>query len=277
MTGREVIDQKAAGQVMAGERVIAQRMTGLFRAEIIKLLKRRTFYVLVLVLAVLTGLLAAIFFLLPRAIEEADIPAITKPDAYIFGASQVLGQTWFPIILSTMFLAGELATSAWATALTRNARRWQHLVARLLTTTIASWLAMLAAIGGFAVVALLLAEGSGSLALSEWWGIAWKALLVVFTWVALGMAASAWLRAVGPAIGATLAFSFAEGILALWSGWRNISLSIHTSALLGSVDFGGFGEVFGEVPSFGKALAVVLGWCIVAIVAAWAGLRYRDA
>ena len=252
-------------------------MIGLFRAELIKLLKRRTFYVLVLVLAVLTGLLAAIFFLLPRAIEEADIPLITKPDAYVFGAQQVLGQTWFPIILSTMFLAGELATSAWATALTRNARRWQHLVARLLTTTGASWLAMLAAIAGFGLVALFLAEGTGSLSLAEWWAVAWKALLVVFTWVALGMAASAWLRAVGPAIGATLAFSFAEGILALWEGWRNISLSIHTSALLGSLDFGGFGEILGDVPSFGKALMVVLGWCIAAILAAFAGLHFRDA
>ncbi|MGZ5385692.1 MAG: hypothetical protein ACXWH0_17160, partial [Acidimicrobiia bacterium] len=264
-------------QIRVGRPTHQQGMTGLFRAELIKLLKRRTFYVLVLVLAVLTGLLAAIFFLLPRAVETAEIPVIAKPDAYIFGAQQVLGQTWFPIILSTMFLAGELATSAWATALTRNARRWQHLVARLLTTTIASWLAMLAAIGGFALVALFLAEGTGSLALVEWWGIAWKALLVVFTWVALGMAASAWLRAVGPAIGATLAFSFAEGILALWSVWRSISLSIHTSALLGSLDIGGFGGILGEQPSFGRALAVVLGWCIVSIAAAYAGLHFRDA
>jgi hypothetical protein len=276
MTGREVIDQRT-GRMPVARTLPRQGMTGLFRAELIKLLKRRTFYVLVLVLAVLTGLLAAIFFLLPRAVEAADIPVIAKPDAYIFGAQQVLGQTWFPIILSTMFLAGELATSAWATALTRNARRWQHLVARLLTTTIASWLAMLAAIGGFALVAFFLAEGTGSLALAEWWGIAWKALLVVFTWVALGMAASAWLRAVGPAIGATLAFSFAEGILALWAGWRNISLSVHTSALLGSLDFGGFGGILGEQPSFGTALVVVLGWCIVAIAAAFAGLHYRDA
>ena len=277
MTNRDVIDQRGVDQPASVQRVAGEGIVGLFRAELIKLLKRRTFYVLVLVLAVLTALLASIFFLLPRAIEEADIPIITKPDAYIFGAQQVLGQTWFPIILSTMFLAGELATSAWATALTRNARRWQHLIARLLTTTGASWLAMLAAIGGFGLVALFLAEGTGSLPAGEWWGIAWKALLVVFTWVALGMAASAWLRAVGPAIGATLAFSFAEGILALWGGWRSISLSIHTSALLGSLDFGGFGGILGEMPSFGKALIVVLGWCVAAIAAAFAGLHFRDA
>ena len=251
-------------------------MTGLFRAELIKLLKRRTFYVLVLVLAVLTGLIALAFlFLLPRF--EAGFPPITKPGVYLFGAQQVLDQAWFPLILSTMFLAGELATSAWATALTRNARRWQHLIARLVTTTAASWVAMVAAIAGFGLVALFLAEGTGALDAAAWRGIAWKALLVVFTWVALGMAASAWLRAVGPAIGATLAFSFAEGILALWEGWRAISLSIHTSALLGAIDFGGFGEILGETPSFGRALTVVLGWCIVAIVAAFAGLHFRDA
>jgi hypothetical protein len=122
-----------------------------------------------------------------------------------------------------------------------------------------------------------LAEGTGSLDAEGWWAIAWKALLVVFTWVALGMAASAWLRAVGPAIGATLAFSFAEGILAIWSGWRSISLSIHTSALLGALDVGGFGGLLGDRPSFGKALIVVLGWCIAAIVAAFAGLHFRDA
>jgi hypothetical protein len=253
-------------------------MTGLIRAELIKLFKRRTFYVLVIVLAVLTGLLAAIFFLLPRALpEQSDFPLINKPDAYMFGAQQVLGQTWFPLILSTMFLAGELATSAWATTLTRNAERWKHLVARLVTTTGASWLAMLGAIGGFSLAALFLATGSGSLEIAEWWGIAWKALLVVFTWVALGMAASAWLRAVGPAIGAALAFSFGEGILAIWQGWRNISLSIHTSALLGSLEIGGFGRLLGGAPGFGKALAVVLGWCLASILAAWAGLQLRDA
>jgi len=225
-------------------------MMGLFQAELIKLAKRRTFYILVIVLAVLVGLLAAVFFLLPRVLDDdATFPVITKPGAYLFGAQQVLGQTWFPIILATMFMAGELATSAWATALTRNAKRWQHLVARLVTNTVASWVAIVAAIGGFSLVVLFLAEGSGSLSANEWWGIIWKALLVVFTWVALAMAASAWLRAVGPAIGATLAFSFGEGILVFWQGWRNVSLSLHTSALMGPLgdlgDFGGFGDFGG--------------------------------
>jgi hypothetical protein len=252
-------------------------LIGLFRAELIKLLKRRTFYVLVLALAITTGLFAALFFALPRAIEGTGIPVIVKPDAYLFGARQVLGQAWFPLVLSTMFLAGELATSAWATALTRNARRWQHLLARLLTTTGAAWLAAVAAIAGLALLTSFLAEGSGSPTTAEWWAVAWKALVVVFAWVAFGMAASAWLRAVGPAIGATMAFYFAEQFLTLWGPWRKISLLGNSTALLGGFDLGGLGDILGEVASFRTALTVVLVWCAAAIVAAFAGLHFRDA
>jgi hypothetical protein len=253
-------------------------LIGLINAELIKLAKRRTYWVLVLVLGALVALLAGVFFLLPRVIsEDAGFPVVGKPDAYLLGAQQVLGQTWFPLILATMYLAGELATSAWATTLTRNSRRWQHLLARLITTTTASWMAMIMAVAGFSVIALLLAEGTGSLELSEWWAIVWKSLLLQLTWVSLGFAASAWLRSVGPAIGATLAFSFGETLLGLWEGWRELSLSIHTSALLGSLDVGGFGSILGEQPQFSKALAVVLSWTAVSLIAAWGGLQLRDA
>ncbi len=254
-------------------------MMGLIRAEVIKILKRRTFWVLVVVLATLTGLLALLFFILPRfAPPEAGLPAFPKPEVYLIGAQQVLGQTWFPLILAVMLLAGELATSTWATALTRNARRYQHLLARLFTTTTASWLAMLAAIVGFGLAALFLGEGSGFVSGADLAGLLWKSLLVVFTWVSLGLAASAWLRSVGPAIGAVLAFSFGDGLLSLWSGWRRVSLSSHTSALLGDLDqLGGLRSILGETPSFAKALTVVLTWAVVAVVAAWAGLQLRDA
>jgi len=254
-------------------------MGGLIRAELVKLVKRRTYWVLLLVLAALVALLAFIFFVLPRLIVEAEqgLPDIQKPEAYLFGAQQVLGQTWFPLILAVMFLAGELATSTWATALTRNARRWQHLVSRLLVATGGAWVAMLIALGGFWVATYLFAQGTGFMSAGDIVGVVWKSLLVMFTWVALGFAASAWLRSVGPAIGAVLAFSFGEGLLALWAGWRSISLSIHTSALLGSLDIGGFGDLLGANIPFGKALAVVLGWAIVAAMAAWAGLQLKDA
>jgi hypothetical protein len=254
-------------------------MSGLLRAELIKLVKRRTYWVLILVLAVLTGLLAVVFLILPRLIESGieELPVFEKPEAYLFGAQQVLGQTWFPLILAVMLLAGELATSAWATALTRNSNRGQHLVAKLALATGGAWVAMLAAVGGLGVVTYFLAEGSGFVSAGEVGDLVWKSLLVMFTWVSLGFAASAWLRSVGPAIGAVLAFSFGESLLSLWGGWRQVSLSIHTSALLGELEsFGGLGGVLGEPPSFGRALTVVVVWAVLAVIAAWAGLQFRD-
>lgn len=253
-------------------------MIGLVRAEITKTFKRRTFWVLTVVLTLLTAFLAGIFYLLPRVIDDqGGIFEVTKPGAYIFGAGQVMGQTWFPLILATMALAGELATSAWSTTLTRNSRRGQHLVARLFTTTFASWFALLLAIAIFAVATYFLAEGTGELDASGWWDIAWKALLVQFTWVGLGLGFSAWLRSVGPAIGAALAFSFVEGLLVLWEGFREVSLSIHTTALLGTLGTGGFGQLLGDLPSFRRGLIVVLGWSALGVVISWFGLKLRDA
>ncbi|CAN5821951.1 hypothetical protein BH18ACT6_BH18ACT6_07220 [soil metagenome] len=251
-------------------------MIGLIAAEITKTFKRRTFWVLTTVLALLTAFLAGIFFFLPRVVDDG-FPTIAKPEIYIFGAAQVLGQTWFPLILSAMALAGELATSAWATALTRNSRRGQHLVARLITSTISAWLAMIFAIALFSVAAYFFATGSGAPTVEEWLGVAWKALLVQFTWVGLGLAFSAWLRSVGPAIGAAIAFSFIEGLLLLWSGWRPVSLSLATSAILGELDAGGFAPIFGELPAFRTALFTALAWAVGAALLAWAGLRFRDA
>jgi hypothetical protein len=234
---------------------------GLIAAEGTKTYKRRTFWVLTIVLSLLTALLAAIFFLLPRVVDEG-FPAVAKPDAYIFGAAQVVGQTWFPLILASMALAGELATSAWATMLTRDSRRGLHLVARLITATTAAWLAAALAIGLFALAAFFLATGSGAPGIDEWLGIAWKTLLIQFTWVSIGLAFSAWLRSVGPAIGAAIAFSFIEGLL---------------SSILGELDSSGFGPVLGELPPFRTALFTVIAWAVGATVLAWMGLRFRDA
>jgi hypothetical protein len=251
-------------------------MMGLIGAEVIKTFKRRTFWVLTIVLFLLTAFLAGIFFFLPRVVDEG-FPIIAKPDAYLFGAAQVLGQTWFPLILATMSLAGELATSAWATALTRNSRRGQHLIARLIVSTTSSSLAMVLAIGLFAVVTFFFATGEGTPSLEEWLGVAWKALLIQFTWVAIGLMFSAWLRSVGPAIGAALAFSFIEGLLVLWSGWRRVSLSLATSSILGELDVSGFGQILGELPEFRTALLTIGAWAVGATILAWAGLRFRDA
>ena len=108
-------------------------------------------------------------------------------------------------------------------------------------------------------------------------GIVWKTGLIQLTWVAIGLAAAAWLRSVGPAIAAGLAFNFIDQLAALWEPYRKISYSINSSALLGPLDIMSVGDILGESPPFGQALAVVLAWTILAVVAAWAGLQYRDA
>jgi hypothetical protein len=249
---------------------------GLIGAESTKTFKRRTFWVLTIVLCLLTGLLAAIFFLLPRVVDEG-FPIVAKPEAYIFGAAQVVGQTWFPLILASMALAGELSTAAWATTLTRESRRGLHLIARLFTATASAWLAIGLAIALFAAGAFFLATGTGAPSFEEWLAVAWKALLIQFTWVAIGLAFSSWLRSVGPAIGAAIAFSFIEGLLIIWSGWRRVSLSLASSSILGELDAGGFGPVLGELPPFRTALATVVAWAVGATILAWAGLRFRDA
>jgi hypothetical protein len=254
-------------------------MIGLLKAEARKLIKRKIYWVMTLILALLVGFLAFIFFVLPNLVPDTGIPEIRKPEAFLFGAQQVAGQTWFPLIMAAMMLGGEVATTAWAASLTRNSRRWQHLLAKLGVLAVAAWVAMLAAIGGFAVVVALLAQGRGGPETSEWVELAWKVGVSQLTWVALGFAAAAWLRSIGPAIGAGIAFSFIDGIGALWKPWRTISLGAHASALLGSLDLdvgGGFGVAFVEDASFGKALAVVLAWTLAAAVAAVAGLQLRD-
>ncbi len=251
-------------------------MIGLIAAEITKTFKRRTYWVLTVVLTVVTMLLVGLFLFLPRVVDEG-MPIFSKPEIYTVGAAQVLGQTWFPLILAALALAGELATSAWATALTRNSRRGQHLMARMLTATISAWIAMLAAIALFTVAAFFFATGSGSLTVEEWLGIGWKALLVQFTWVGLGLAFSAFLRSVGPAIGGAIAFMFIEGLLLLWPAWRPVSLSLATSAILGDLAAADFGPVIGELPEFRTALITALAWAVGAALLAWAGLRFRDA
>lgn len=255
-------------------------MIGLLKAELRKLLKRRVYWVMVLILALVVALVAFIFFVLPTLIVDGDIPEVRKPEAYLLGAQQVIGQTWFPMIMAAMLLAGEVATTAWATALTRNSRRWQHLLARLTVVSGASWVAMVAALLGFSVVVAIFALGEGSLSGSEWWGLIWKTGLSQLTWVALAFAASAWLRSVGPAIGAAIAFSFVDGIASLWRPWRMISLNTHTTALLGPVDVAnaqmGFGGGLTEPVTFSKALIVVLVWTVVAVAGAAAGLQVRD-
>jgi hypothetical protein len=255
-------------------------MIGLIRAEVLKLAKRRLLWVMMLIFAALLGLVAVIFLVLPTVSPGAleGLPTIEKPLAYTFGASQALGQTWFPMVLAVVLLGGETGTSIWPSSLTRESRRWMHLIAKTLVTTVAAWLANLLAIAGWALLAAIFAEGSGSPSITEWLSIAGKAGLTEFTWVALAFGATGLLRSIGPALGVALGFSFGEGILALWRPWQQISLTAASDRLIG--DFGelaaGVGIGFASSMSFGQALAVVLGWALLGVGLAILGLQVRD-
>ncbi len=255
-------------------------MIGLLRAELIKLLKRRLYWVMVVILAAVMALVAVLLLLVPSISPEAipGMPAIVKPNAYAFGAAQALGQTWFPVVLAVVLLGGETGTAIWPFALTLESRRWMHLLAKTLVTTVAAWMATLAAIAGWAVLAMVFAEGSGALAASEWLSIILKAGLTEFTWVAIAFAATGLFRSIGPAIGVALAFSFGEGILALWRPWQEVSLSLATSRMIG--DFGdlsaGIGIGSAGSVSFGHAIAVVFAWAALGVGLAVFGLQVRD-
>lgn len=256
-------------------------MTSVLRAEFIKLTKRKLYWVMVLVLAAVMAMVAFFLLVFPTIAPEdfaAGFPVIEKPQAYSFGAVQALGQTWFPVVLAAILLGGETSTSIWAGALTMESRRWLHLLVKIGLTTVAAWVAMVAATLGWAVVAALFAAGGGAPSLSEWLGIAWKAGLTELAWVTLGFGATGLLRSVGPSIGLGLGFTFLEGILTLWRPWQDVSLSLASSRLIGEFGdlAGGFGFGGTGQMSFAQAVSVVFGWGVVGGVAAWFGLQVRD-
>ena len=255
-------------------------MRHLIRAEMLKLLRRKTYLLMVVILAALMGTTAFFLVVFPRiapGLAEGLQPA-AKPDAYILGAQQVVGQTWFPLILAVMMLGSEMTTSFWATTLTRESRRHRHLGARLLVLTGASWVATLAGIAGFAVVVAVAAIGDGFPAAEAWWQVLGGSLLVELTWVAIGLCLVGLLRSIGPAIGVALALSFGESILALWKPYANVSLTANSTALMGAIDIGEFSSFIpgGEIPA-GRAGGVVAVWAVVALVVSWWAVARRDA
>ena len=252
----------------------------LVHAEYLKLSRRRLYPAMILILGVLVGLTAFFLLVFNQIAPEiaAEVPVLEKPEAYTVGAQQVVSQTWFPLILAVVMLGGELSTTVWATSLTRDARRWAHIGARLLVLVLASWLAMVLAIGGWAVMTFFASPGEGGPGLVEWLGIAWRAGIIQLAWVSIGMGAVSVLRSVGPAIGAALALSFGEGILALWGPYGNVSLSAATSGLF---DFELGGVVGAFIPgmdlSLGHAITIIAGWALLGIGLTWWGLQRRDA
>jgi hypothetical protein len=253
----------------------------LLHAEYLKLSRRRLYLVMILILAALVGLLAVLFLIFPQVAPElaaeGDLPIIDKPAAYLFGAQQVAGQTWFPLILAVVMLGSEFGSTVWATALTRDSRRLPQLSARFVVLAVASWLAVVLGIAGWAVVTALAASGAGGPDAADWLGLLWKVGMIELAWTAIGLGAVAMLRSVGPAIGAALAFYFVDSILILWSPYQNISLSTATSALFQITIPGEFGDLFGGSLPLGHAVAVMLGWTLIGLVLTWWGLQRRDA
>lgn len=256
-------------------------MIGLLRAETVKLAKRKLFWVMSLILIVFSALTAWVLLALPTLVPEGEMaafPVIPRPEAFSFGAAQVVGQTWFPVILAAVLLAGETATSIWAGSLTMESRRWMHLLAKFAVYSLAAWLAAVMAIGAWSVVTVAIAEGSGSPSVAEWLTMLGKIGVIQMTWVGIGLGFTALLRSLGAAIGAGLAFTVLEGLLALWEPWENVSLGIASSRFFG--DFGeinaGFGMgAVGQMP-FEHAVSVVLGWAVLGAAAAIFGLNLRD-
>jgi hypothetical protein len=252
----------------------------LLHAEYLKLSRRRLYLVMVLILAALVGLLA--FFLLvfaqiaPEIAEE--VPVLEKPDAYLIGAQQVAGQTWFPLILAVVMLGSEFGSTVWATALTRHSRRLSQISARFAVLTAASWFAIALGIAGWAVVTLIAAPGEGGPSTGDWLNLVWKIGFIELAWTAIGLGAVAQLRSVGPAIGAALALYFVDPLLGLWGPYENVSLSAASNALFEVSLEGGFGAfVAGAGLSVGHATAIMLGWTAIGFFLTWWGLQRRDA
>jgi hypothetical protein len=254
----------------------------LLHAEYLKLSRRRLYLVMVLILAALVGLVAMAFIVFPQvapeAAAESGIPIIDKPGAYLFGAQQVAGQTWFPLILAVVMLGSEFGSTVWATALSRNSRRIHQISARFAVLTLASWLAIGLAIAGWSLVAALFAPGEGGPSAEDWLGLVWKIGLIELAWTAIGLGAVALFRSVGPAIGAALALYFVDPLLGLWGPYETVSLSAATSALFEITIEGGFSAfVPGGGLSLVHAVAIMFGWTALGFFLTWWGLHRRDA
>lgn len=253
-------------------------MIGLIRAEILKVTGRKLWWVMTAILVVLLAGTAFIFTVLPNISpdELQGVPAITKPDAFLFGASQAVGQTWFPLVFAAVLLAGETSTSVWASSLTRESRRWMHLFAKLVVISVASAVAMAVGMAAWSAVVVFFAEGQGGPGASEWVGVAGKTLLTQATWVGLGLGMVALFRNMGLAIGAALGFSVLDGILSIWDPWSEVSLSVASSRLF--TDLTAVGGPFAATSAmgFGQASAVIAGWTALGLVLGVIGLEARD-
>ena len=252
----------------------------LVRAEYRKITRRMVYPVMSLLLVVFVGLGA--FFLIvfgeiaPDAAE--GLPVLEKPVVYEVGAQQAATQFWFPLILAVVLLGGELSTTVWATSLARESRKVRQVLARFGTYAVATTIAFLIAFCFWVLLAAIFAPGEGFMEAADLVGVLWKSAVIAIAWTAIGTGAVSLLRSVGPAIGVGLAIYFAEGFLALWDPWENVSITAASTALF-DVDFGGgFG---GLIPGMGlplwHQLTILAGWTALGLGLTWWGLQRRDA
>lgn len=252
----------------------------LLRAEYRKISRRKVFPVMTLVLVVFVGLGAFFLIVFPEIAPDMaeGLPALEKPEVYEVGAQQAATQFWFPLILAVVLLGGELSTTVWATSLTRESRIVSQILARFGSYAVATVIGFLIAFGFWVVLALIFADGGGFMAPGDMVGIVWKSGVIAIAWTAVATGAVSLLRSVGPAIGVGLAIYFAEGFLALWDPWENVSITAASTALF-QVDIGG--GFSGLIPGAGlplwHQLAILGGWTVVGLALTWWGLYRRDA
>ena len=225
---------------------------------------------MVAILGVLVAMMAFFTVVFPRIAPDAaeGLAPMPKPDGYLIAAQQVIGQTWFPLILAAMMLGTEISSSFWATSLTREARRLRHVGARLLVLSGASWLAIGAAIAGAAAVVAVGGVGR--------WHAAGLGLVEDLRQLALVQVA--WVA--GPGSGGApprrrpgrgrrpWRSAFGESLLGLWRPYANVSLTANSTALLGTLE----GSVFAQmIPGSGippRAVVVVALWTLLGVAGA---------
>jgi hypothetical protein len=256
----------------------------LVHAEYLKVSRRKLIPVMTVVLAILMGLIGLLFYVLLPALPEAgggaEAPVPQRPEAFVFGAQQVAAQAWwFAVIVATAVFGGEVATTAWATSLTRDSRKVSHVTSRFGVYSVATWLAFLVGTAVWVLITLLFAEGSGSPTATELLGLLWKFLVIAAAWTSIGLGAVGLTRSIAVAMGIALGLSFVDSLVAPFVDfYETISL---TAATNGIFDVGGDGPFSVFIPggdmSVAHALVVMAGWTVLGLAVTWWGLQRRDA
>lgn len=254
----------------------------LVHAEFLKLTRRRLYPIMAAVLVFLMGFIGVLFYVLLPALPEsagAGAPVPDRPAAFEFGAQQVAGQAWwFAVILVTAILGGELATTVWATGLTRDSRKVNQIAARFTVFTAGSLLAFLLGTVMWSLITFIWADGAGSPTAGAWLSLLWKFAAVAAAWTAIGLGAVALTRSIAVAMGVALGISFLDSIIAPFVDfYEAVSLTAATNGIfdVGDGPFSGF--IPGGDFSLTHSLGIMAGWTLVGFAVTWWGLQRRDA